>query len=583
MSLNVTDVTTSAESAAPPWQYTLQGTLRSGGTPPNQLTPPNLLLTDTNTSQPSLGFLCPTGASLCITAGTLSIYTTQAGSNSPSFGYVNSSSSNAVYEALAGISSGVTLFSPGGCSGFLGSCSGLIKPFPGLPNPLANLVSPGQNAAWLAPQHLPTFTAQSPGCASSSSTIAYNPGASLRHPRLRRQPCRCLLSGLGSGHLPRCHALAQWPAEQPRRRLQPGPYILDRGMIIGSGSFYSQGNNNPPPNVTAATGTMLDLEDDSIQADGSFSGASYTFSAGISGPYSGISIFQPSTNATQLNLFLNGTLTTNGLVYAPAATVTSVANFGGTAILNSLIAYNLYLALSFGSLQIGGLALPGPTISGPLTPNYLGQGATQNVVINGANFLPGATVQFGGGGNNGIVVNSVTVNTTTQITANVTVQYPAPTGAITGPTSVTVTDPAVNEPAPEQRLHCRSSADDHIGHASLRGSRRGQQVDHDRWHLLGSEHGGNQSAGRRCEGDFLKPWDPAGWYGVCHGKCDNAPHQRPFWDHPGRRYRHGRQPGLRGALRSLRVHGQSAAHDPIDCASVDGPGQIESGRQYSRA
>ena len=241
------------------------------------------------------------------------------------------------------------------------------------PNPLANLTSPGQNALWLASQQLKTFTAASPGCGTSSH-IAYNANAFFGQQGFADNPTGVYCPDLGPGIYQGVTLWLNNAQNNLGTGYSAGPYILDKGMIIGDPTVFFQGNNNPPPNVTAQTGTLLDLEGDSIQADGSFSGASYSFSAAVGGPYSGISIFQPATNATPLSLNLNGTLTTNGLVYVPGATVQATAQFfGGTAILNSLIAKDLTLLISF-DVQIGGLALPGPTVASPLYPNFLGQG-----------------------------------------------------------------------------------------------------------------------------------------------------------------------------------------------------------------
>ena len=71
-----------------------------------------------------------------------------------------------------------------------------------------------------------------------------------------------------------------------------------------------------------------------------------------------------------------------------------------------------------------------------VTPSSLGRGATsQDVVVHGANFLPGATVSFSP--STGITINTTTVNDTSTITVNVTISSTATTGAH----NVTVTNP----------------------------------------------------------------------------------------------------------------------------------------------
>jgi hypothetical protein len=70
-----------------------------------------------------------------------------------------------------------------------------------------------------------------------------------------------------------------------------------------------------------------------------------------------------------------------------------------------------------------------------MSPNSRGQGAiSQNIVITGSNFVSGATVAFSA---TGVTVNSVTFNSATQLTANITIAASAPTGN----RSVTVTNP----------------------------------------------------------------------------------------------------------------------------------------------
>ena len=73
-----------------------------------------------------------------------------------------------------------------------------------------------------------------------------------------------------------------------------------------------------------------------------------------------------------------------------------------------------------------------------LTPSALGRGATsQDVVVHGSGFLPGATVSFSP--STGITINTTTVNDSSTITVNLTITSTATTGAH----NVTVTNPVV--------------------------------------------------------------------------------------------------------------------------------------------
>lgn len=83
------------------------------------------------------------------------------------------------------------------------------------------------------------------------------------------------------------------------------------------------------------------------------------------------------------------------------------------------------------SNEISGWPRPTVTLSNPSAAE---QGRTLNLIVTGTNFMAGATVQFG---NPGITVNSVAVNSCTQVTVNVTVGGTAAVGA----TNVDVTNP----------------------------------------------------------------------------------------------------------------------------------------------
>ena len=81
-----------------------------------------------------------------------------------------------------------------------------------------------------------------------------------------------------------------------------------------------------------------------------------------------------------------------------------------------------------------GTTLTTPTVASA-TPNALGQGASnKDVVIAGTNFQNGASVTFS---NTGVTVNSTQVDSSTQITVNVSVASDAPTGS----RDITVTNP----------------------------------------------------------------------------------------------------------------------------------------------
>ena len=78
---------------------------------------------------------------------------------------------------------------------------------------------------------------------------------------------------------------------------------------------------------------------------------------------------------------------------------------------------------------------PEPPTVASATPNALGQGASnQDVVITGTNFQSGASVTFS---NTGITVHSTQIDSSTQITVNVSVATDAPTGS----GDITVTNP----------------------------------------------------------------------------------------------------------------------------------------------
>ncbi len=146
-------------------------------------------------------------------------------------------------------------------------------------------------------------------------------------------------------------------------------------------------------------------------------------------------------NSTTINslaqITANITVSVNAALGARDIAVMNAAPGGGTATL------------------AGGLSIEFPTITiTNAAPNAGNRLQTLDVVVTGSNFLAGATsVSFG----NGIVVNSTTVNSATQLTANITIAALA----ASGPREVTVSNPppgggsatltngfTVNNPAP---------------------------------------------------------------------------------------------------------------------------------------
>jgi hypothetical protein len=137
--------------------------------------------------------------------------------------------------------------------------------------------------------------------------------------------------------------------------------------------------------------------------------------ATVPNPGSGVTVTSTTVNSsTQITITVN--ILQGAAVGARAITVNNPTGFGSATC-----------ATCFSVT-----ARPG-TFS--LAPNTRGQGATnQNIVITGTLFQSGATVTFSG---TGITVNSVTFNSATQLTVNISI---APT-ATTGARSVTITNP----------------------------------------------------------------------------------------------------------------------------------------------
>jgi hypothetical protein len=111
-------------------------------------------------------------------------------------------------------------------------------------------------------------------------------------------------------------------------------------------------------------------------------------------------------------------------------TVSSTATVGTrSVVVTNPDGRNAVLQNGFSVTQFVG---PPPTLTSA-TPNSGGQGQALNVVLAGTNFLNGATCAFG----SGITVNSCTFNSSTQLTASLSIAA----GATTGSRTITVTNP----------------------------------------------------------------------------------------------------------------------------------------------
>ncbi len=151
----------------------------------------------------------------------------------------------------------------------------------------------------------------------------------------------------------------------------------------------------------------------------------------------------------------NQDLVISGTFFRPGATVT----FSGAGITVNTVTFNspTQLTVNISILQGAAISARNVTVSNPtgfgagvctacfsvaarpgtfsLNPNTRGQGAAnQVIVITGSLFQSGATVAFSG---TGITLNSVTFNSATQLTVNISIAA----GATTGARNVTITNP----------------------------------------------------------------------------------------------------------------------------------------------
>ncbi len=117
------------------------------------------------------------------------------------------------------------------------------------------------------------------------------------------------------------------------------------------------------------------------------------------------------------SLTANITIASSAVLGLRDVSVTNPAPGGGTATLT-----NGFTVLN-----------PSPTLTS-LAPTSGNRGATLDVILTGANFVSGSTVNFGAN----ITVNSTTINSSTQITANISIATIAATGA----REVTITNAA---------------------------------------------------------------------------------------------------------------------------------------------
>jgi hypothetical protein len=162
------------------------------------------------------------------------------------------------------------------------------------------------------------------------------------------------------------------------------------------------------------------------------SGSVFSVAAASQGADASVRLFNPYTNADSRVLTLTG---------APASTFTALA-FTSTGTAIGLVSGTLVTIPPFtpvttvGPVPAGVVSLafaPVPTLSA-ITPSSGAQGSTVAVTLTGANFVTGTTVAVD---NPGITVSGVNIVSSTQITANFTVDA----AASPGPANVTVTTP----------------------------------------------------------------------------------------------------------------------------------------------
>ncbi|MBM4161892.1 MAG: T9SS type A sorting domain-containing protein [Ignavibacteria bacterium] len=171
----------------------------------------------------------------------------------------------------------------------------------------------------------------------------------------------------------------------------------------------------------------------------------------IGNPVPTLSGASPNTGARgqTMSVTLSGTNFINGVTSVSFGSGITVNSTTISSITEATVNISIALDAALGSRDIsvtnaapgGGTATvtgaftvvnPAPTLAS-ITPTSGNRGQTLNVTVTGTNFIPGiTTIAYGGG----ITVNSVSSATTTQVTANVTIDF---TAAL-GPRDITVTN-----------------------------------------------------------------------------------------------------------------------------------------------
>jgi len=177
----------------------------------------------------------------------------------------------------------------------------------------------------------------------------------------------------------------------------------------GTGSLASGFTVNAAPTVTSTSPSSADqggIENVTVKGTGFTSGASASFGSGIT--------VNSTTFKSSTELTANITIESGAATGARTVTVTNPD--AGVGSLASAFTVN-----------------GAPTVTST-SPSSRGQGATsQEVAVKGTNFESGANASFGPG----ITVNSTTFKSSSELTANITIE----SGASTGARTVTVTNP----------------------------------------------------------------------------------------------------------------------------------------------
>lgn len=188
-------------------------------------------------------------------------------------------------------------------------------------------------------------------------------------------------------------------------------YNAYNGWAVGGGSRVALKYGGAViSTVSPATGYLGDTLTLTITGQNFVSGATVAFSG------SGITVNSATVNSsTQMTVSI--TIASGASTGARNITVTNPDNIAST--------------------MIGGFASQSRTVINPVitsfNPNYMRQGETGTVLINGLNYENNATVVV-----DGITVNSVTFNSSTQLQVSLTVPLTKPIGLY----SVTVTNPS---------------------------------------------------------------------------------------------------------------------------------------------